>query len=223
VIAGAVAGLGGIGLAGVALLYAAHRRGALDVRAVLIVCGAVAVTALGILSLRAGDLEQFLRFTGVKQEEKSTTSNVQTYSHHTLLAYIGFRIWLRHPFAGAGWQASGEHATYARELPAAHRKFPDVAPLAFPAPGREYGVQNGYVQVLADLGVVGLLLWLAPFVIGIVLALRANIPPGAVAAFALLTAMGIWAAQGLVAGLPLDAVTWLGLGFAATAAANARE
>jgi O-antigen ligase len=223
VIAGAVAGLGGIALAGVALLYAAHRRGALDARAVLLVGGAVAVTALGILSLRAGDLEQFLRFSGVKQEEKSTTSNVQTYSHHTLLAYIGFRIWLRHPFAGAGWQASGEHATYARELPAAHRKFPDVAPLAFPAPGREYGVQNGYVQVLADLGVVGLLLWLAPFVIGIVLALRANVPPGAVAAFALLTAMGIWAAQGLVAGLPLDAVTWLGLGFAATAAANARE
>ncbi len=223
VIAGAVAGLGGIGLAGVALLYAAHRRGALDVRAVLIVGGAAAVTALGILSLRAGDLEQFLRFTGVKQEEKSTTSNVQTYSHHTLLAYIGFRIWLRHPFAGAGWQASGEYSTYGRELPAAHRKFPDVAPLAFPARGRDYGVQNGYVQVLADLGVVGLLLWLAPFVLGIVLALRANIPPGAVAAFALLTAMGIWAAQGLVAGLPLDTVTWLGLGFAATAAANARE
>jgi hypothetical protein len=32
--------------------------------------------------------------------------------------------------------------------------------------------------------------------------------------------MGIWAAQGLGAGLPLDALTWLGLGFAATAAAN---
>jgi hypothetical protein len=43
-----------------------------------------------------------------------------------------------------------------------------------------------------------------------------------VAAFAVLTAMGIWAAQGLVAGLPLDALTWIGFGFAATAAANAR-
>ena len=222
ILAGAVAGLGGIAVAGIALLYAARGRGALDTRAVLLVAGTVAVTAIGILTLRAGDLEQFLRFAGVKHEEPSTTSNVQTYSHHTLLAYIGYRIWLRHPVAGAGWQASGEHAAYARELPAAHRKFPDVAPLAFPAPGHEYGVQNGYVQVLADLGVIGFVLWLAPFALGILLALRANAPPGAVAAFALLTAMGIWAAQGLVAGLPLDAVTWLGLGLAATAAANAR-
>lgn len=222
VIAGAVAGLGGIALAGIALLYASHRRGALDVRAVALVVGAVAVTAIGILSLRAGDLEQFLRFTGVKQEEQSTTSNVQTYSHHTLLAYIGYRIWLRHPVAGAGWQASGEEATFGPVLPAAHRRFPDVAPLAFPAPGREYGIQNGYIQVLADLGVIGLILWLAPFAIALVLALRANAPPGAVAAFALLTAMGIWAAQGLVAGLPLDALTWIAFGFAATAAANAR-
>jgi O-antigen ligase len=175
-----------------------------------------------VLTLRAGDFEQFLRFLGAKQEERSTRSDVQSYSHHTLLAYIGYRIWLRHPLAGAGWQASGEHPAYAPELPDAHRKFPDVAPLAFPGPGHEYGVQNGYIQVLADLGVVGLVLWLATFAAGLVLALGANAPPGAVAAYGLLTAMGIWAAQGLVAGLPLDALTWLGLGFAATAAANAR-
>jgi hypothetical protein len=54
----------------------------------------------------------------------------------------------------------------------------------------------------------------------LVLALRANAPPGAVAAFALLAAMGIWGAQGLVAGIPLDAVTWLAVGLAATAAAQ---
>jgi hypothetical protein len=63
-------------------------------------------------------------------------------------------------------------------------------------------------------------LWLAPFAVGLVLALRANAPPGAVAAFALLAAMGIWGAQGLVAGIPLDAVTWLAVGLAATAAAQ---
>jgi hypothetical protein len=222
VIAGAVAGLAGIAAGGVALLYAARGRGALDARAVVIVAASVLVTAVGIVTLRAGDLEQFLRFAGVKHEERSTTSNVQTYSHHTLLAYIGYRIWLRHPVAGAGWQASGEEAAYGPVLPAAHRRFPDVAPLAFPAPAHEYGVQNAYIQVLADLGVIGLLLWLAPFAIAIVLALRANAPPGAVAAFAVLTAMGIWAAQGLVAGLPLDALTWIAFGFAATAAANAR-
>jgi hypothetical protein len=55
----------------------------------------------------------------------------------------------------------------------------------------------------------------------LLLALRANAPPSAVAVFALLLALGLWGAQGLVAGLPLDALTWLGLGLAATAAAEA--
>jgi O-antigen ligase len=222
VLAGAVAGVAGIVAGGVALLYAARGRDALTRRAVVLVAATTAVTAVGVLTLRAGDLEQFLRFLGVKQEERTTRTNVQTYAHHTLLAYIGYRIWLRHPVVGAGWQASGEHAAYAPELPAAHRQFPDVAAIAFPAPGHEWGVQNGYVQLLADLGVIGLVLWLATFVAGLVLALGANAPPGAVAAYGLLTAMGIWAGQGLVAGIPLDALTWLGLGFAATAVANRR-
>jgi O-antigen ligase len=220
VLAGAVTGLAGIAAAGLALLYAAHGRGALTRRAVVLVAAATATVAAGVFTLRAGDFEQFFRFLGIKQEERRTREDVQTYSQHTLLAYIGYRIWLRHPVAGAGWQASGEHEAYAPELPAAHRKFPDVAPLAFPAPSHEYGVQNAYVQTLADLGVVGLVLWLTVFAIGLVLALRANAPPGAVAAYSLLVAMGVWTAQGLVAGLPLDAVTWLALGFAATAAAN---
>jgi hypothetical protein len=220
VLAGAVAALAGIAAGSVALLYAARGRDALTRRAVVLVMATTGVTAAGVLTLRAGDLEQFLRFVGVKQEERSTRSDVQTYSHHTLLAYIGYRIWLRHPVVGAGWQASGERGAYAPVLPAAHRRFPDVSPIAFPSPAHEYGVQNGYVQVLADLGVVGLVLWLAPFAVALVLALRANAPPGAVAAYGLLTAIGIWAAQGLVAGLPLDALTWLGFGFAATAAAN---
>jgi hypothetical protein len=106
------------------------------------------------------------------------------------------------------------------ELPAAHKKFPDVAPLAFPTREHEWGIQNAYIQAAADLGLVGLVLWLAPFALALVLALRANAPPGAVAAFTILAAMGIWGGQGLVAGIPLDAVTWLGFGLAATAAAQ---
>jgi hypothetical protein len=50
--------------------------------------------------------------------------------------------------------------------------------------------------------------------------LRANAPPGAVAAFTILAAMGIWGGQGLVAGIPLDTTTWLGFGLAATAVAQ---
>ena len=65
-----------------------------------------------------------------------------------------------------------------------------------------------------------LVAFVAPFALALVLAFRANAPPGAVAAFTILSAMGIWGGQGLVAGIPLDAVTWLGLGLAATAAAQ---
>ena len=105
-------------------------------------------------------------------------------------------------------------------LPDAHAKFPDVSPLAFPTRAHEWGIQNAYVQSAADLGLIGVVLWLAPFAIALVLALGANAPPGAVAAFAVLAAMGIWLGQGLVAGIPLDALTWLGFGLAATAAAQ---
>ena len=95
-----------------------------------------------------------------------------------------------------------------------------MAPLAFPTREHEWGVQNSYIQSAADLGLIGLVLWLAPFALALLLALRANAPPGAVAAFTVLAAMGIWGGQGLVAGIPLDAATWLGVGLAATAAAQ---
>src|SRR5262249_28044348 len=158
--------------------------------------------------------EHFLRFLHLKGT-KTQTSNIETYSQHTLLAYIGYRIWLDHPIAGAGWQASNTAETVDPVLPAAHRKFPNLAPLAFPTKDHEWGVQNAYVQAAADLGAIGVVLWLAPFAVGLALALRANAPPCTVAIFTLLAVLGIWVAEGLVAGIPLDAAMWLGLGLAA--------
>jgi O-antigen ligase/polysaccharide polymerase Wzy-like membrane protein len=217
ILAGATAGLIGTGLGAAGLLYAISRRRRVAVRDVALSGAIVLVVSAGVLVLRAGDFEHFLRFLHVKGRE-TQTADIQTYSHHTLLAYIGYRIWRDHPVAGAGWQASTEPETVDPQLPAAHRKFPDVSPLAFPTRVHEWGVQNAYVQAAADLGVIGLLLWLAPFALALLLAVRANAPPGAVAVFVILGAMGVWAGQGLVAGIPLDAVTWLGFGLAATAA-----
>jgi len=219
IIAGATAGLIGAAVGAAGLVYAISRRRRLVMRDLALTGTVVAVVAAGVLILRAGDFENFLRFLHVKGRE-TQTADIQTYSHHTLLAYIGYRIWREHPIAGAGWQASTEPETVDPELPAARRKFPDVSPLAFPTREHPWGVQNAYVQAAADLGLIGLVLWLAPFALALVLALRANAPPGAVAAFAILAAMGIWGGQGLVAGIPLDAVTWLGFGLAATAAAQ---
>jgi O-antigen ligase len=218
-LAGATAGLIGTAAGGAGLMVAIVRRRPLVLRDFAVTGACVALVAAGVLTLRAGDFEHFLRFLHLKGRE-TQTANIETYSQHTLLAYIGYRIWRDHPVAGAGWQASNEPETVDPVLPAAHRKFPHVSRLAFPTRAHEWGVQNAYVEAAADLGLVGLVLWLAPFGIALVLALGANAPPGAVATFAILAAMGIWLGQGLVAGIPLDAATWLGFGLAATAAAQ---
>jgi O-antigen ligase len=219
ILSGATAGLIGIAAGAAAFLYAVSRRRPLAMRDVALSGIVVAVVAAGVLVLRAGDFENFLRFVHLKGRE-TQTADIQTYSHHTLLAYIGYRIWRDHPIVGAGWQASTDPEVVDPQLPAAHKEFPDVAQLAFPTREHEWGVQNAYVQAAADLGLIGLLLWLAPFALGLVLAFRANAPPGAVAALTILSAMGIWGGQGLVAGIPLDAATWLGFGLAATAVAQ---
>jgi hypothetical protein len=215
VLAGATAGLIGIAAGAAGFLYALSRRRRLRPRDLAVTGTVVAIVAGGVLVLRAGDFEHFLRFLHLKGREADTT-DIQTYSHHTLLAYIGYRIWRDHPIAGAGWQASTEPATVDPQLPAAHREFPDLPQIAFPTREHEWGIQNAHVQAAADLGLVGLVLWLAPFALALLLALRANAPPGGVATFVVLSALGLWIGQGLVAGVPLDALTWLGFGLAAT-------
>jgi O-Antigen ligase len=228
VVAGASAGVIGFGAAAVLLAFWARVRRVDSSRTILATVVAVAVAATGILLLRGNDFDQFLRFLGVRREEASTQTHVQTYAQHTLLAYIGWKIFTAHPIAGVGWQGSAEPEHYRPVLPAAHRRFPDVAAVAFPAPSRPYGVQNAYVQVLADLGVIGLVLWLGLFAAGIVLGVRTALrgPPAAAGVAALgaawlVLALGLWIPQNLVAGLPLDALVWLGVGLAATAVGRA--
>jgi hypothetical protein len=216
-LAGATAGLIGTAAGAVGLLYTISRGRRLELRDFVVTGGAVGLVAAGVLTLRAGDFEHFLRFLHLKGKE-AQNANIETYSQHTLLAYIGYRIWRAHPVAGAGWQASTEPATVDPQLPAARRKFPNVSPLAFPTRKHEWGVQNAYVQAAADLGALGVVLWLLPFALALLLALRAHAPPCGVATFTILAAMGVWVGQGLVAGIPLDAVMWLGFGLAATAA-----
>lgn len=221
VVGGASAGIIGLVPAVLVAVGIAARRHLLARRTVAAALAAVAVASLGVVVLRAGDFDQFFRFLGGGHPTASAQANIQTYSQRSLLAYIGLRIWEHHPLVGAGWEASGDPATFMRELPAAHARFPHVAPIAFPGPTRPYGVQLLYVQVLADLGVVGLLLLAALVVatlwVGVRTALSAS-PPVALAATAgvagLVLALGFWTAEGIVAGIPLDALTWLAVGAA---------
>jgi O-antigen ligase len=182
----------------------------------------VVVVAAGAVAIRGTDLEQFVHFLGADLgQQQAQQAKVQTYAHHTLLAWIGFEIWTDHPLLGVGWEGSSEPGNFEPYLPAAHRRFPHEAPLAFPAaaPDRRYGVQNVWIQALADLGAVGFALWVAIFAAAGWLAVRVAIavPSGAALLGLAWTGLlvGLWTSQGYVAGIPLDALTWLAFGLAA--------
>jgi hypothetical protein len=218
IVAGALASVLGLGTALVALGVVLVLRREVDLRG-LAAAGAAALIVLGgAIAIRGTDLEAFAHFLGAKQQPKATQAKVQTYAHRTLLTWIGWQIWTDHPLAGVGWEGSAEPVNFKPYLPAAHRHFPNESPLAFPsaAPDRRYGVQDSWVQALADLGVVGLVLWVGAFVSAAWLALRNDSALGIYALMSTLLLAWLWTAQGYVAGIPLDALTWLTFGLAAT-------
>ncbi len=228
-LAGSVAAAGGFAIGALVLAIAARGRFEPSSRRLLAVFALVAVVAVGVTAIRADSLEQFVRFLGVRGDEPP--QGVETYSQRTVLAYLGLRIWQDNPIVGVGWQRSGREDVFEPYLEDARARFPDVVDFAFPAAGREWGVQNLYVQMLADGGIVGLLLLLAVGVSGIVLAWRTvTYAPnpwatgaGLAVLCALLTLAGEWASLGIVAGIPLQAATCLLLGLAAAGAATVEE
>jgi O-antigen ligase len=229
VLAGSLAAAGGLALGAAALWLGGRSRYKPSPRRLLALVAIVAAVAAGVAAVRGDALEDFLRFVGVRGDEPPV--GVETYAQRTVLAYIGLRIFEDNPVVGVGWQRSGREEVFTPYLEDAHRRFPDVVELAFPAPGREWGVQNLYVQMLADAGVIGFVLLLALGGAGLVLAWRtaayASNPWGAGAGLAvlcaLLTLAGEWASLGIVAGIPLQAATCLLLGLAAAGAATVEE
>ena len=128
-------------------------------RQTLALVAIVAVVAGGVTAVRGDALEDFLRFLGVRGDEPPI--GVESYSQRTVLAYIGLRIAQDNPIVGVGWQRSSRPEVFEPYVDDARARFPDVVDLAFPAEGREWGVQNLYIQMLADAGVIGLALLLA--------------------------------------------------------------
>jgi hypothetical protein len=211
VLSGSVAAVIGLGLGAVGLVAIAYLRGEIFPRRLAVVAAVLALTALGVAGQRANELDNVLRLVGI-EAERAPQKEVESYAHRAVLVWIGWHIFLDHPVAGAGWEASGDPATFMPHVAGARRQFPDEPALAFPAPDRPYGVQNLYVQFLADLGVVGLLLLLVVFACAVGLAVRARL---ALALLLTAVAAGVWIAQGIVAGIPLDALTWIGIGLTA--------
>jgi O-antigen ligase len=217
IVAGALAAVLGLATALVVLVVVLVLRRELDTRRLAGIAAAALIVLVGAIAIRGSDLDAFARFLGASPgKQQATPTKVQTYAHRTLLTWIGWQIWTDHPLAGVGWEGSAEPANFEPYIPAAHRHFPDEAPLAFPGPNRRYGVQDSWVQALADLGVIGFLLWVAVFASAAWLAARSAAATGLYALLATALLAWLWTAQGYVAGIPLDALTWLTLGLAAT-------
>jgi O-antigen ligase len=218
-LSGSVFALSGIVLAAAAAIVAQRRFDRFAPRRSAAIGGVVVAVALGVIGLRAHNVEQFLSFVGinVKHESQKGASGAQ----RTVLAYIGGRIFFAHPLFGVGWQGSAYEENFGPNLAAAHRRFPSVEPRGLPSPQHRWGVQNGYIQAAADMGVVGLAAFLAMLVTALAAAWRrlSRAPGlfGCLPLLWLLVAVGIWNAVGLYAGIPLEAFTWLGIGLAAVA------
>ena len=218
IVAGALASVLGLATALVALGIVLVLRREVDPRRIAGVAAAALLVLGGAIAIRGTDLEAFAHFLGAKHQPKASQAKVQTYAHRTLLAWIGWEIWKDHPAVGVGWEGSAEPVNFEPYLPAAHRHFRSESPLAFPsaAPNRRYGVQNSWLQALADLGVVGFVLWVAIFASAVWLAARNAAATTIYALTATALLAWLWTAQGYVAGIPLDALTWLTFGLAAT-------
>jgi O-antigen ligase len=212
VLSGAMTGVAGLWLAAAAVLLLARRAGALRTRAVLATALVALVVAGGTAMMRADTLTRFAEFVGLRDRTEQT--GIESYAHRTLLAYIGVRIFLDHPLTGVGWNGSLEEWAYGPQLDDARARFPDEPDQAFPSPEHPWGVQNLYLQVPADMGIAGLAALLALALAAIGTAVRgatsSRVPVLGLAW--VLVAVGIWGGIGLVAGIPLLALTWIGLG-----------
>jgi O-antigen ligase len=221
--AGAIASVLGLVTALAALAVVLVIRRELSTRRAAVAAGVALVVVAGAIAIRGSDLDAFARFLGAKPgTEQPHATKIQTYAHRTLLAWLGFEIWKDHPVVGVGWEGSAEPANFEPYLPAARARFPDESPDAFPSRDehRRYGVQNVWVQALADLGVVGLALLVALFAAAAWTAARPTVRLGSVPALVglgwIAVLVWLWTAQGFIAGIPLDALTWLGFGLGAT-------
>lgn len=77
-------------------------------------------------------------------------------SQRIVLGAVGLEVFERNPVIGAGWRQSSDPAVIGdREIVSdVRRRFPDARPLFYPDVSPA-SVHNTYVQVLADLGLIG--------------------------------------------------------------------
>jgi hypothetical protein len=193
-----------------------------DPRRLASIVGVIVVITIGVVLIRSAALADGLKFLGIKQGTGGASTHIQSYRQRALLAYIGGRIFIDHPLLGVGWQGSTDPYAFEPYLRDAHKHFNQPAE-AFPSRQQRWGVQNAYVQSLADMGVLGLVAFLAALLLPVFVAVRRGVGDARVLGAALpLLVLGVWNGYGLVAGIPLAALTWLAIGVAGVAVVEAR-
>jgi O-antigen ligase len=212
VLSGAMTAVAGLWLAAAAVVALGWKARTIRRGPALAILATVLAVSAGTTAMRASTIERFAEFVGLR--EKTADTGVESYAHRTLLAYIGWKVFLDHPVAGSGWQGSSEAWAYAPHLEQAHTRFPNEPDEAFPSTEHPWGVQNLYVETLADLGVIGFAGLALLFGLAVAAGLRGSrsTPLALVGLAWLLLAAGIWAGLGLVPGIPLAALTWLAVG-----------
>jgi hypothetical protein len=223
-LSGSLAGAFALVAAGAVAAFVARRSG----RRVLAIVGISLAVLGGVVFFRGGDVKTFLHFAGIGKKQEQI--GVESYVQRTMLVYYGWRVFLDHPVAGAGWEASNDPYVFGPLLPALHRKFPNTPDIGFPSPEHPYGVQNAYVQALSDLGALGFVFFLGALLTPVALGCRRLLrappdPAGLLSVSWVLVTMGVLTAIGLVAGIPSDAMLWIAAGLCAApplVAASAR-
>jgi O-antigen ligase len=224
VLSGALAGFLGVAAAALFAGLVAQRKRVLDLATVGGLVAVVAVIGTGVFTLRAANIGSFMRFLGIEQPREDENFGGESYVQRLALGYLGVRIFRDHPVLGVGWQATSEEWTYAPYLDDTRRRYPNLPELSLPSPRHPWGIQNGYLQAAAELGVAGAATFLAALLVPLGLAWRAatrfseRAADAAVPLLWLLVTMGIWLGLGVVAGIPLVALQWLSVGLAAAAA-----
>jgi len=213
VLAGAFDALLGELLAAAAIVVIAPVR---ERRRQVAIAAVIAAVLVGTVAIRSQAVADGLKFLGVKAGTGGAAANVQSYRQRALLAYIGGRIFLDHSLLGVGYDGSVDAYAYEPYVADAKRKIrqPDFA---FPSPAHPWGVQNAYVQSLADFGLLGLPIFLGALVVPAAVAIKRGVDGDMRVAGVglLLLCLGAWNGFGLIAGVPVAALTWLAVGVAA--------
>lgn len=167
------------------------------------------LTALAFFAvLMRGELPGLLALTG------------GSWAHRLVQGAAGFFIFASFPLFGCGWQSSSIAAYDPKVLEPLFKLFPKLPYYYFPSPAGA-GVHNAYIQVLAELGILGALAFL--YVVAMIVkfswkVLESTKGQGSAESMARLSFLGIvyvliWLnTNGLFGGLPEQALLWFFFG-----------